>query len=125
MFIYPGTDLKIKEFQYNPFYPTISENFRGFTPHQIMSKFHPFVDEEYEMVGGKVCSKFCPADGEGFVVPRTLLISCDQRYMITGIKICDEQFNLIREIQLPEGKGTRKLTLNMPQIQEGTGWDIV
>lgn len=125
VFVYPGTDLTVKEFQYYPFYEKLSENFRGFTPSQIMTKFLPFVDEEYEMVGGKMCPRLCDANAEGFVIPRTLLVTCDQRQMITGIKICDDQFNLIRQIQLPSNKATRKLTINMPQIQEGTDWDIV
>ena len=125
MFVYPGTDLKVMEFQYNPFYPLISENFKGFTPHQILAKFHPLVDEEFVMVGGKTCYRLCDADGEGFVIPRTLLITCDETKTITGLKICDDQFNLIRSIQLPDNRSTRRLSINMPQIQNGSGWDIV
>lgn len=125
VYVYPGNDVEIKEFKYDPTYPKVSDNFRGFTPHQIMSRFFKFVDEEFVIEDGIRCPMLCPADGNGIVVPHTLLITCNETKMITAVKICDEDFNLVKRLPLPEGKATRKLTINMPMISGSTGWEIV
>lgn len=113
VYLYPSTGIDVRCLYYTN-ERTIVDEFNGLTPEQVFMKFVEYTDVKTTTYDEVECPRLCLADGEDKLVDRTLMFTCGQNKLMTGLQICDQDMNLLATIPVPEGKAVRRLTVNLP-----------
>lgn len=123
VYIYGDGDVEIKSYFYRV--PgDIMRNFIGLTPLETAMSFTEFQKEgDIVELNEKTCPRLCEADGLDELVPETLLFKCPSTKKIVGLKVLDEDGELVKLLDFapPEGKVVRQLTVNMPCFKPPEG----